>query len=128
MPYSGTPEERKEKARLYNLKNKEKVRIRNKNWREKNREILKVKKRKYQQSPAGKKSNRISKWKSSGVIHNDFNELYEKYITTELCELCSCVLTVDKINTSTTRCLDHCHETGQFRNVLCMNCNINVVR
>jgi hypothetical protein len=32
------------------------------------------------------KSYRISKWKSRGVICDDWNELYDKYINTTNCE------------------------------------------
>tara|TARA_R110002096_G_scaffold13962_1_gene48937 strand:+ start:1669 stop:1995 length:327 start_codon:yes stop_codon:yes gene_type:complete len=105
MTYSGTPEERKAKARLY-----ERTRTQ--------------KKKEYRQTPSGKKAMRIHNWKSRGVLHDNFDELYEKYLNTELCESCSCVLTTDKKNTSTHRCLDHCHETGQFRNVICNGCNL----
>ena len=121
-----------EKQRLYYLENKDNILEYQKDYNAKNKEKVSTRQKAYQidynQTPEGKKSNRISNWKSRGVIHDDFNELYEKYITTELCELCNVELTEDKINTSTTRCLDHCHETGEFRNVLCWNCNINVVR
>ena len=78
----------------------------------------------YYQSPAGKKIYRICDWKKRGVIHQNFDELYEKFINTEYCDLCSVKLTIDRYNTSTTRCLDHCHETGEFRNVLCNSCNV----
>ena len=91
---------------------------------EKNKEKIKEYQKVYYQTPAGKKSNRINDWKKRGVIHDDFNELYEKYINTELCELCNCKLTVDKRKTKTTRCLDHDHETGEFRNVICNSCNV----
>jgi hypothetical protein len=73
-----------------------------------------------------KKSKRISKWKRRGVIHHDFDELYEKYINTEYCELCSVKLTEGKRSTHTTRCLDHNHETGEFRNIICHYCNIRL--
>ena len=139
MPYSGSPEEQKEKQRLYNLKNKEKTkdwRIKNKDkvkqkqkeYREKNKDRIKEYNKQYHQTPAGKKFARISNWRKSGVMCDDWDALYQKYLTTHLCQLCSCPLTEDSISTSTTRCLDHCHDTGLFRNVLCWNCNINVVR
>tara|TARA_R110002049_G_scaffold247064_1_gene421223 strand:- start:17 stop:463 length:447 start_codon:yes stop_codon:yes gene_type:complete len=102
-------ENNKDKIKEYNEKNKEKI-----------IEYNKV----YSQSPTRKKSIRISHWKVRGVIHDDFNELYEKYISTEFCELCNVELTVDKTKTKTTRCLDHDHTTGEFRNVICHSCNV----
>tara|TARA_R110000782_G_scaffold268584_1_gene365199 strand:+ start:59 stop:526 length:468 start_codon:yes stop_codon:yes gene_type:complete len=129
--YQKNKEERKEKQRLYYLENKDKIGEYQKEYNAKNKEKVATRTKAYQkeyyQTPAGKKSYRISNWKKRGVISDDFDELYEKYLTTHFCELCNCSLTEDTIATSTTRCLDHCHDTGLFRNVLCMNCNLNVV-
>tara|TARA_R110000772_G_scaffold261962_1_gene380709 strand:+ start:277 stop:597 length:321 start_codon:yes stop_codon:yes gene_type:complete len=97
---------------------------RRKRYYEKHKEKNKEKRRLYLQTPEGKKYNRTSRWKTMGVIHDDFNELYEKYINTEICELCNVELTEDKIKTKTTRCLDHDHTTGEFRNIVCHSCNI----
>ena len=138
MPCKDT-EERKDKARLYYLKNREKklewqrqYRLKNKDkikeYENKNKEKIKQRKKEYNQTPARKKSQRISDWKKRGVMCDNWDALYQKYIDTHLCELCNCPLTEDSISTSTTRCLDHCHDTGLFRNVLCWQCNINVVR
>ena len=119
---------RKEINKRYYEKNKEKIKERDKEYRaeyrKKNKEKNKEKRRLYLQTPEGKKYNRTSRWKTMGVIHDDFNELYEKYINTELCELCNCKLTVDRYATKTTRCLDHDHTTGEFRNVICNSCNV----
>ena len=76
------------------------------------------------QTEKGIKSRRIRNWKFRGVIHPNFDELYEKFINTELCELCNVKLTEDKYNTHTTRVLDHCHESGEVRNIVCNFCNI----
>lgn len=63
------------------------------------------------------KSSRINNWKRRGVIGN-LNEIYEKYITTLNCEKCNYIF----INTK-DKCLDHSHETGEFRFILCRKCN-----
>ena len=128
MPYGGDAEERKDKARLYYLKNREKRLEQQRLYRLKNKDKIKEydkqRKKEYQQSPQGKKTARINHWKQRGVMCDDWDALYQKYINTELCEECNCVLTVDKKTTLTTRCLDHCHKTGEFRNVICNGCNI----
>ena len=113
-------EKLKESYKQYYQKNKEKLKENQKEYQKKNREKIKE----YNQTLSRIKSNKISKWKGYGVIHPNFDELYEKYIQTEFCELCNIKLTVDKRNTPTTRCLDHNHETGEFRNVLCHICNV----
>jgi hypothetical protein len=80
--------------------------------------------KKYRQSYEGKKSNTISKWKQRGLITDNYDSLYEHYLKTAYCDACKVLLTYDKQNTATTKCVDHCHETGLFRNILCLSCNI----
>ena len=78
----------------------------------------------YYKTPGGRKAWRKNNWKRIGVIHNNYDELYEKYMNTINCELCSVALTEDKKRKSTTRCLDHDHKTGKVRNIVCHRCNI----
>ena len=83
--------EKKEKHRLYQKeyreKNKEKLKLSKKEYYEKNREKIKkycqenkenkkLYMKQYNQSPEGMKSRRISDWKKSGMIVEDWDGLY----------------------------------------------------
>jgi len=133
MPY--TEEEKRIRKREANKKWREQNKEYNKKYREDNIERLRernnVYMRKYSQTEKGKKSRRIKKWKkppkSGGLplICDDNDLMYEHYINTEFCDNpeCKVKLTEDRYPTPTTRCLDHNHKTGEFRFVLCANCN-----
>jgi len=77
----------------------------------------------YRGSDAGKKSARISCWKQWGVITNDYEELYTKWKTTTHCEQCNVEL-VEGNRGKNKKVLDHNHNTGEFRNILCCGCNV----
>ena len=74
--------------------------------------------KKYQQSEKGKKFYTIRNWKSRGIICDDYDKVYDEYINTTECQLCN-----NTFKDSTERCLDHCHESGKIRNILCRACN-----
>jgi hypothetical protein len=113
----------KEQKKEYHVKNKERIKEQKKEYREKNKEKIKE----YNQTEDRKKSNKISDWKHKGVISNDYNALYEKYINTNECELCSISITSGKGITGKKH-LDHCHVTGEFRNILCGVCNTTAMK
>ena len=72
----------------------------------------------YRWSPDVKKQRCINTWKQNGVIHNDFDSLYEDYFQATHCSACKI-----KFKDTTDRCLDHNHDTGLFRQFLCRGCN-----
>jgi len=113
-------EENKEYIQKYQQENKEKISEKGKKYYEK----IKEKRKEFFQTEKGIKIRRITSWKHYGVVSDDFDVLYDKYINTTNCEECNIELTVDRYNTKTTRCLDHDHTTGLFRNVLCQRCNV----
>jgi len=112
-------EKNKEKTKEYREKNKEKAKEYGKKYRENNREKLKN----YDKTPKRIKSSRIISWRKQGIKSVNYNEIYERYIHTEFCEVCNIELTDGKPNTHRTRNLDHQHSSGEIRNILCRRCN-----
>ncbi len=113
----------KEKRKEYYEANKQYYKEKDKKYYEANKEKIKEKIKQYRQTEAGIKSLRIDNWKYRGVISEDYDELYEMYINTTNCEECNVEL-IEGSHGNNKRCLDHCHKTGKFRNVLCHTCNV----
>ncbi len=128
MPIS--PEDKKvrnyEANKKYREAHKEKYKIYMKNYFDRNREELtdyqKQYHKEYNKTEACKKKYTIGRWKKRGVITDDFDALYETYINTWNCENCDIELIAGNTGAN-KRCLDHCHKTGIFRNILCTTCN-----
>ena len=87
----------------------------------KNKEKIKEYQKEYNRSEKGKKSARISGWKKRGIVSQNFDELYERFINTTHCEVCNIELIEGTLNDS--RSLDHQHASGEIRNILCHRCN-----
>mgnify|MGYP003657384455 FL=1 len=67
------------------------------------------------------KTRKKTKWKMRGVkweTQEEFDIMYNRYIYSSECELCH-----NKYKNRFNRCLDHCHDTGKFRNIVCRRCN-----
>ena len=121
MPYKDKEKQKeymKEKNRKYYQANKEKVSEFMKQYYQANSEKIKEQKKQYYNTPNGRKNYIINGWKQIGVINDDFDLLYEKYVNTNNCDVCK-----NEFNGTRNRQLDHDHETGLFRQILCQSCN-----
>ena len=90
----------------------------NKKYRDNNKEKGKEYNKEYYQTPNGKKSNTISNWKRRGLISDDYDKIYERYLNSTKCELCECLY-----SPTNWKCMDHNRNTGLFRNIVCNSCN-----
>ena len=112
-----------ERDKKYRKDNKEKIAEKNKKYYQENTVKITEYNKKYNQAEEGKKSKRISRWKQSGVISEDFDALYDYYLIVDKCEECNIEL-VEVGAGANKKCLNHDHTTGLFRDILCNGCNI----
>ena len=59
-----------------------------------------------------------------GISEEEYKAIYNKQ--DGKCALCDKKLKLRYMNTKPTIQVDHCHETGKVRGMLCMNCNVNL--
>ena len=59
-----------------------------KEYREKNKDKVKKQSDEYKKTPKGKKTSGIYNWKRRGLIHDDYDALYDNYLKAENCEEC----------------------------------------
>ena len=64
------------------------------------------------------KYNSIKTWKNSGLIYDDYDDLFEVYRKTLVCQHCN-----KEFKNKLDRHMDHNHETGLFRKIVCRTCN-----
>ena len=108
-----------EYKRQWYIKNKEKRLLYQKQYAKDNKEKIVEYKKQY----AKGKSFKIKEWKKNGLI-GDYDEIWKRYCETENCDLCNVKLTLESKITSTRKCMEHNHETGEFRNITCHKCNM----
>ena len=128
-----TKEERKAYIKTYHIKHKEQITIYGKEWYQKNKvrksatskanyeankEKINSSNSAWKKTPNGKKSSRITAWKRRGTI-GDLSTFYdERYFPATKCEVCE-----KEFKSTSDKCMDHCHDTGEIRWVLCKSCN-----
>ena len=128
---SSTLEERLQKVRDSNNRwkqnNKDKIKEYNRKYKLENREYINLSNHEYRWDNEGnarfsyRKSNVKSGWKNKGMVLNEgetWDEIFEIYETTTECMGCSRPFLKGE-----KRCLDHNHEFGHIRGVICYSCN-----
>jgi len=131
MPYKDK-EKHKEYHKKYREENKEKKNQYMKNYYEENKQFKleyqneyrlghKEQIKDYFKTDQGKKSMRIGAWKHFGLVCDNIDKLYEHYLNTNECD--NCGIELIEGYASNRKCMDHNHNTGEFRNILCHKCN-----
>ena len=64
------------------------------------------------------KCNTKYDWIKRGLIMDNFESIYQEYIYQTNCEICGKLFENTK-----DRCMEHNHNTGEFRNIVCQKCN-----
>ena len=116
--------DRKEKKaaymKAYQVKNKEKLAAQRAEYRANNKGKAKAYQKEHRLTPAGKKTQTKCQWRIRGLNMENFEYIYQRYLDTDICD--NCEIELDQC-TRSTKCMDHSHETGDFRNILCNCCN-----
>ena len=118
--YEKNKEKVKEYEKEYREANKDKEHERHKKYREANKDKEHERHKKYRET--NKKNIIINSWLNISKIkfadRNEAEFYYETYINTHRCTWC------DKMfENSKERCMDHCHNCGLPRAIICRSCN-----
>lgn len=107
-----------ERTRRYYERNKEKVKEYNRRYRQENRERILEKRRGCPKEAAYRRNGLPRRY---ATMYGITVEQAEALLQVTHCQVCDVELTVGRSNTA--RCIDHDHETGKVRGVLCGSCN-----
>lgn len=140
MPHKD-PEVRREYMRKRYAIKKDEINQYQKNWRdthqeqetlrhkiyyENNKEDINEKNRingkLYLGTEHGFKMRTFKNWRRSGIIYDDYDELLDTLLMTWNCNYCDIPLEDGRGKNSKN--LDHDHETGEPRGVICKRCNL----
>ena len=114
-----TAEEKKQYRRQQYLKHYEKEKLSNKKYREKNKELIREKQRKFNKENPIKRKNSMLKYQY-GITLIDYNKMFEQQ--KGKCAICK----RHQNNLTRTLSVDHNHKTNQVRALLCVTCNTDV--
>jgi hypothetical protein len=114
-----TAEEKKQYRRQQYLKHREKTLKQYAEYRNKNRELIREKQKKFNKENPIKRKNSILKYQY-GITLNDYNKMFEQQ--KGKCAICK----RHQNDLTRTLCVDHDHKTNQVRALLCVTCNTDV--
>ena len=77
----------------------------------------------YQKSPHGKKVRLIGQWKRRGLISDDYEKIHNIYLSSTNCNICNIIF--DETNNNNKKIMDHNHNNGEYRQIICRQCNLN---
>lgn len=113
-------------TQTYYAKNRERIIKKNLDYYYENRERVLARINAKNKTPKGKRYYMTYNWKASGIISDDYNALYDKYISKDCCEECSCNFDVKGDGGGKFRTLHHNHETGEPIAIICQPCNLRL--
>ena len=70
------------------------------------------------------KEDVLWRWKQRGIISDDWDKLYQRYLDTTHCERCNVELVLGNLG-SNKKAIDHNHVSGEVRYICCHSCNMN---
>ena len=128
--YAKNPQPKKDARKRYRDANQEKIAESKKAWAasERGQSWTKAYMAEYElewsKTEKGKLSRKCGSWRAQGIAPGNltWEEVYIIVFSTTHCEQCKVELVRGRGKGSLT--LDHDHETGEIRNVLCRGCNI----
>jgi hypothetical protein len=103
--------------RKYYQANKEKRKQQFRKYREENAEYFRNYMREYQLKNKDALSESRRAWRY-GMTVDEMNERLEE--AGDICPICHAAYGTE----TTKKCIDHCHETGEIRGIICNKCNI----
>lgn len=139
---------RKEYLRAYALAHKEQTNASKQRWREKNRQHTRdyakayysknkehyhakyqenkeekaSKSREYHKSAHGRKKHQISYWKRRGLIHDDYEKLYDEYMNKKTCHKCGEEFGERGDGTGSYKCIAQKYGSNEVESVCCYRC------
>ena len=111
----------KRASKKWREKNKEKIAQKTKKYRKEHPELYKKASQKWRDNNPDK--SKIANWKNDGMIDADWGSVYEMFIKENECWICG----INFNETTRKKCLDHDHNTGELRYVCCQTCNVYII-